>query len=87
MRYKLPDADTSTLFITPIANMINAVPSLKFSFASTVAHLGLVLRQSAYLPSLELDGVDAHLNVFGDADLPALDEIRALIESARQLTP
>ena len=87
MRYKLPDADTSALFITPIVNMVTAAPSLKFSFASTVAHLGLVLRQSAYLPSHELDDVDAHLSVFGDADLPALDEIRALIDAARQLTP
>ena len=87
MRYKLPDADESTLFVTPTTNAINSVPSLKFTFASTVAHLGLALRRSAYLPSHDLDEVGAQLAVFGEADLPALNELRALIEAARQLDP
>ena len=86
MRYKLPDADESSLFIAPIRNAVNSAPSLKFIFASTVAHLGLTLRRSAYLPERDLATVGARLEVFGDAEIPALDELRTLIEAARAVS-
>ena len=65
MRYKLPDADESTLVVTPVANVINTTPSLKFTFASIITQLGLSLRQSSYLPSRDLSDLSARLDSLG----------------------
>jgi Ca-activated chloride channel family protein len=83
MRYKLPDEDESQLFVVPAVNEIQDSPSLKFSFASTVAHLGLTLRKSVYVPDHNLDSIEQGLSPFGDLSFEALEELRTLIDLAR----
>jgi Ca-activated chloride channel family protein len=83
MRYKLPDEDESQLFVVPAVNAIQDSPSLKFSFASTVAHLGLTLRKSVYVPDHNLDSIEQGLSPFGDLSFEALEELRTLIDLAR----
>ncbi|MCP4601519.1 MAG: DUF3520 domain-containing protein [Proteobacteria bacterium] len=87
LRYKQPDSDTSELLTHPIANIHLAdEPSKKFIFASTVAQLGLVLRQSTYIDNSNISSLDDRiLDAFGDRDTPAVDEILMMIEKANQL--
>ena len=85
MRYKLPQEDESELFVTPISNRLNPVPSPKFTFASSVAHFGLILRRSTYVPNPNIEQVIEHLSAFEGQEFPALEELRRLIRDAESL--
>lgn len=87
LRYKLPDRDESTLFTHPVSSFHDVLnPSAKFVFASTVAQLGLVLRQSQYLDDKDISSLDNRiLEAFSDPEADAIAELLALIEKAEGL--
>ena len=85
MRYKLPQEDESELFVTPITNRLSPVASPKFTFASSVAHFGLILRRSTYVSDPNIERVIENLSVFEGQDFSALEELRRLIEDAESL--
>ncbi len=87
LRFKLPDSDTSTLVTHPIDNFHELKsPSLKFVFASTLAQLGLVLRESAYIDDRDISELDDRiLDAFADPDAAAVSELLDLLELAELL--
>lgn len=87
MRYKLSNAEESTLFTHPVNSLhIGDSASLKFVFASAVAHLGLILRESAYIENQEAAAIDDYLmRNFSDPDLAVISELRAMIDKATKL--
>ncbi|MBN2527185.1 MAG: DUF3520 domain-containing protein, partial [Deltaproteobacteria bacterium] len=62
-------------------------PSPKFVFASTVAHLGLILRQSKYIDNTDIPSLAARMeHTFqGNLESPVVQELMTLIESASGL--
>jgi Ca-activated chloride channel family protein len=87
LRFKMPDSDTSMLVTHPIENFHELKsPSLKFVFASTVAQLGLVLRESAYIEDRDISELDERiLDVFSRPDDEAVAELLDLLELAQLL--
>jgi len=59
VRYKQPDADTSSLLKFPLKDADNAFASMSydFRFATGVATFGMILRNSKLIPNMTLDDV------------------------------
>ncbi|MCP4676611.1 MAG: VWA domain-containing protein [Deltaproteobacteria bacterium] len=87
MRYKMPDSDTSELLTHPISTFHNVnKPSSKFVFASTIAQLGLVLRESAYIENTSISSLRGNiLDAFHDSSVAAVAELISLIDKADEL--
>lgn len=57
VRYKEPDGEESKLIEMPVENDVTAEPSEDFKFAASLAELGMILNNSEYKGTSDLDSV------------------------------
>jgi Ca-activated chloride channel family protein len=84
LRYKDPDSEESALVTHPISTFHDCeISSPKFVFASAVAHLGLILRQSVYIEETRISAISNRLlDSFLDITVPAISELLTLVDLA-----
>jgi len=88
LRYKHPEATTSTMFSVPVtASDYHETPSENFLFASAVTEWGLLLRQSYYRFNSSYDSAkERALNALGADHLGLRSEFVTLVDAAKELS-
>ncbi len=86
LRYKLPDRDESSKLEVPVIASTNRTPSTDFAFASSVAAFGMILKNSPFKGSANMDMVSA-LAARGKGEDPdgARAEFADLVKSTKAL--
>ena len=67
LRYKQPEGDTSRLIVHTLDSRAQAM-SANVGFASAVAEIGMLLRNSPYVPGADFDGAIARARTFRGDD-------------------